>query len=997
MCRNSVEKNSENTLFFLFFGRMKKIFLVFCSIWGALLGISQGYGQSLILTEIYNQWNNEFIEILNPWPEEFFWPLEIEGVRRANAKDSSLDLGEQHIAPWEVFVVAHQSWALDPDRVPHLDILSPSLFVSASSASEIVLYSDSQALDRLQISKSLASQINTSKKSLHRVRTPSGRTLELTQESHVRHAQSPHLVHPGVVRAYLSWEYLLRDLSMMSPSDSSPSGPSPWECVAYPVDFRITEIYRWGEYADYIEFVVDQNRTGSLVFSGTLLSSRPLVLENLELQAHTHYLLTSNPETFRHTDNILVYQDLSLGKWFIDVMSTDWELLSRSLVEQGTWVYYPSSVWECTKEFEKGSAPSPWFDKQFLLYMQDSSPEDPLLCEDEPILVPELNYGLSIVEAYSEASNTWQAIRIAYSVQDTEPLDLSNFRMIINGKDNKTISGETINPGEVLTITRNFGFRKTVQDCIQFALPQQHYTIVYDTLCGKFYNDSASGGSTWSWAQDDLPWDSDTSLAVDLRIVSLDYSWPSAGTQDIVIQYVSGHNTLDLSKLKILVNGKNKPVKGTISPWETKTLTRIFNLLKTKPTCVELVLEGGRLDRYCYTPDQPEKTDDAPQEDLEDLWFVYDTLEFRIVWVDYSPPSGEKQMISIHYSSGSQDIDLAKLRMRVNGSNKLISWTIAPWETLALYKRFGMLKTKATCVELIYKDIVYDAYCYDPSKPQELILSGEVTTNNRSWLMLHRVLPNPAGRDIPWENELVALRRDGHTGQVLDRQLKLKLWSTTMQLSGIVVQAGETVFASSKAIPNWPSCIELWNWDTLQDQICYPQSPDDVRYYHPRLGIWPETIPSALINALDFQSWELSKLRLTRTPDKKVCLTYETLQIRCVWVLTSSNTLKDRALLTLNNAYIARIHQLYYAGRLWSRFFAPYLDAYQWLSQRIKSWATAKIHVRGKLLNPQSMQHYIDIVYAEKAPSYLLHELGSELLGEHRMDLYYDQVYGVLN
>ena len=311
-----------------------------------------------------------------------------------------------------------------------------------------------------------------------------------------------------------------------------------------------------------------------------------------------------------------------------------------------------------------------------------------------------------------------------------------------------------------------------------------------------------------------------------------------------------------------------------------------------------------------------------------------------------------------------------------------------------------MLKTKPTCVELRYLEHSYDEYCYDPSlvdQPKEVILSWVVETQDRSWLALSRVLPNPAGRDIVSDNELVGLSRSGQDGLVMDKSLKLKLWRSTMSLSGIVLHTGETVFAASKAIPNGPSCIELVRKEQTIDRICYPQAPDDVRYYHPRLGKGPETLPAELMQELDFDVSKLSKLRLAKTPDKKVCMMYDSLAIQCVWATQTPTAIKDRALLTLNNAYIATIHDLYYRRNLSSLSLQHYLRSYLTLSARIKSGDTSKLSVRGMQINPQSLWQYNDLVYRDSPSDYLVHELGSTLLGDYDMLQYYDQVYASLN
>ena len=67
-----------------------------------------------------------------------------------------------------------------------------------------------------------------------------------------------------------------------------------------------------------------------------------------------------------------------------------------------------------------------------------------------------------------------------------------------------------------------------------------------------------------------------------------------------------------------------------------------------------------------------------------------------------------------------------------------------------------MPNTKAICVELLYGSQIVDTYCYDPNQ-KEVMLSGTVDTSYWSGLQIARVLPNPKGKDIAKENELIAL------------------------------------------------------------------------------------------------------------------------------------------------------------------------------------------------------------------------------------------------
>ena len=102
--------------------------------------------------------------------------------------------------------------------------------------------------------------------------------------------------------------------------------------------------------------------------------------------------------------------------------------------------------------------------------------------------------------------------------------------------------------------------------------------------------------------------------------------------------------------------------------------------------------------------------------------------------------------------------------------------------TMTLQGNYQLPNSKATCVKLLYGSQVLDEYCYDP-QAKEIVLSGMVDTSLWSGLELNRVLPNPQGKDIKKNNELLALSWKGESGPRGTNDLKIKIGTSSFSLS----------------------------------------------------------------------------------------------------------------------------------------------------------------------------------------------------------------------
>lgn len=771
----------------------------------------------------------------------------------------------------------------------------------------------------------------------------------------------------------------------------------------------VDEIYRGNQYGHYIEIMFHEDREGSLILSGDVIWKKVDIWSQF-WSKNIRYLITSSITGFVHTDNIILDPELDLS-WSgqLSIWSQDWQLRDDILIDTSEMILYRWMKKDCWEKMSIWLLSSPGFDEKFLWYMFDRDPET-LIC---PIYGDgsswENEWNIQDTDQWSDDNGeittwsifTWyytmlwftivsvdyswpsgwdQDITIRYITGD-QNVDLSKLRMRVNWS-NKTLIG-TISPWSEMVLSRKFWMLKTKETCVELIKWQDKdnpHDIIYDTYCYDPH-------TIWWTGENSLWWVDYTSLK--LKINEIDYL---SNPQQIRLQYEQGSEFLDLSKLRLRVNGTNRTMIWWLHQGELQRISGTnFQMLKTKETCVELIkpkdttyLHDIVYDKKCYTPVIEQSFDDDENIDS------YKDLGFMILAVDYSWPSWSEQNITLAYTIGEQNIDLSKFRMRVNGSNKTLVGTISPWSEMVLSRKFGMLKTKETCIEFVYNTHVYDTYCYDPVS--EKAFSGEVDIIDRTQLQITSVLPNPKGKDIVWQNEMISLTWLWEKEIVLSKSVYLKINSTKITLSGVVLQPWENTFPVLKTLSNSPSCLTLRSNTIELDRLCYPQASDDTRYFHPRLWIWPSTIPVELLSTLDFQWWSLSKLLLKKV-DKKICLTYEGVSIRCMNAWESSTSKKNRALLTLQNAYLSQISTLYYDNKLHPQTIKQWFQSYTILSKRIKSDMLDTFSVYGAHIKPTEIARYVDLTYRKTSDEKTTELIWKLLIGEDNMQGYYRKLY----
>ena len=116
---------------------------------------------------------------------------------------------------------------------------------------------------------------------------------------------------------------------------------------------------------------------------------------------------------------------------------------------------------------------------------------------------------------------------------------------------------------------------------------------------------------------------------------------------------------------------------------------------------------------------------------------------------------------------------------------------------------------------------------------------------------------------------------------------------------------------------------------------------------------------------------DLSKLILRRV-DTRICMMYSGVEIRCLNAPNTTTSDRNRALLTLSNAYIRLMNE-----QAFSRTHNPHQEAllrrsYNYLRGRINDNQLQAFSVYGTMIRPTELERYIDLTYRRDPEEYMI-------------------------
>lgn len=256
-----------------------------------------------------------------------------------------------------------------------------------------------------------------------------------------------------------------------------------------------------------------------------------------------------------------------------------------------------------------------------------------------------------------------------------------------------------------------------------------------EQLCGKKENPEWTGVSlenedspSLSWNKDVLPKSSDfSSLLGKIKILDLQYLSP----ETITLQSFLSED-IDLTQksyyLKSSTSTTKKYLTWTLKSFSVDTFSKNFGF-PDAGACISLYAWENQLDEYCYekeTKEKQEKKSDDSSVNEKETKIIFNPHDYSLKILDilYDPEGTDtnNEVITIQNTS-SQSLDMTKIKMKVNTTNKKLSGVLEAGETKEFKGTFWFPNSTKdntdVVVSLFYEDTIFDTYSYNPNKKVE--------------------------------------------------------------------------------------------------------------------------------------------------------------------------------------------------------------------------------------------------------------------------------------
>lgn len=630
---------------------------------------------NLIISEVFYDDDDEWIEIFNIGNKDFLWDIELSWAIFIDDKTIYTYQNVQ-IPANDFLIIADSNEMFDFDWSVNILLNEwnyPQFFISDTDEIQIFLLLSWEKVDSFYAHEYRVNKRDDYGVSFHKILTENWPivTWSASNDDENLSDDTYNYANPWVL--YTSANEIID--YWISPEDSPQEGDSDTaDCSNARKDIMtISEVFRWwSRYDPFVEFSIHEDiqyEYDSLLLSWSLLA-QPITIDlNREtetydrekLEKNTRLILTTKawPLTEAGLITIVLHPDLEFNSfsWELELYGIDGQ--SRQvldIVKIKTWSleksnYHDGFTHSCGDNMDNVMEFSPWFDESALKYFSTTSKYNEKIVETVKYV---WWWGGCSCPTKSELcwSETWNVVQTWNSVQTWNTV--SSWTNVKDPESN------------------------TPMDSSEQA-PQ---------------NDGKQ-----------------------IKIVSLEPKTPESITLQSFLPYdidFKNHNYY----LKTSTSTTKKYIDGILYSNTIDTFTKSFWFVDAW-ACVYLYLWDSKLDSYCYSSQKTEK--EPKEEKAED--FNPSDYQLSIIDINYDPEWRDSWNETITIKSNSyKSLDLSKIKMKVNATNKKLTWTLEPYSTLTLKWSFGFPNSTKdnsdVVVILFYDNYIFSTYTYNPNKPK---------------------------------------------------------------------------------------------------------------------------------------------------------------------------------------------------------------------------------------------------------------------------------------
>ena len=642
---------------------------------------------NLILSEVFYDDDDEWIEIFNIWSWDFLWDVELSWQIFSNDETSHI-YQNVNISAHNFLIIADSNEMFDFSGVNNWNVnillnewIFPEFSISDTNEIQISLLLSWEEVDSFYAHEYRVNKRDGYWVSFHKILTQNGPiiTRSFSNDEANLSEDTYNSANPGVL--YTNADNIID--YWISPEDSPQEENSDIVgCSNAKKDIMtISEVFRWwSRYEPYVEFFIHEDiqyEYDSLLLSWSLLV-QPITIklddetetyDREKLQKNTRLILTTKAWALTEAGliTIVLQPDLEFNSfsWELELYGIDGQSGQvLDIVKITTWSleksnYHAGYVHACGDNMDNMMDFSPGFDESALKYFSVTS-----------------KYNEKVIETVKYV--WWWG---GCSCPSKEQLCWVNSWNVV----------------------QTWSFVQT-------------WNIM----------------SSWTNVKElesDTPMDSSEQAPQNdekqIKIVSLEAKNPESITLQSFLPYdidFSNHNYY----LKTSTATTKKYIDGILYSNTIDTFTKNFWFLDAW-ACIYLYSWDIQLDSYCYSSQKTEK------EQKEEKTESFNPSDYQIFITDinYDPDWSDSwnETITIQ-SNSSKSLDLSKIKMKVNATNKKLTWILEPYSTFTLKWSFGfpnsMKDNSDVVVILFYDDYIFSTYTYNPNKPKIEIPDGAV-------------------------------------------------------------------------------------------------------------------------------------------------------------------------------------------------------------------------------------------------------------------------------
>ncbi len=210
-----------------------------------------------------------------------------------------------------------------------------------------------------------------------------------------------------------------------------------------------------------------------------------------------------------------------------------------------------------------------------------------------------------------------------------------------------------------------------------------------------------------------------------IKIVSLEPKSPESITLQSFLPYdidFKNHNYY----LKTSTATTKKYIDGILYANSIDTFTKNFWFLDAG-ACVYMYSWDVQLDSYCYSTEKEKSEKEKQEVEI----FNPSDYQLSITYIDYDPDWSDtwNEKITIQ-SKSSKSLDLSKIKMKINATNKKLTGILEPNSEITLSWTFWFPNSTKdgsdVVVILFYDNYIFSTYTYNPNKPKVEIPDGAI-------------------------------------------------------------------------------------------------------------------------------------------------------------------------------------------------------------------------------------------------------------------------------